>query len=104
MSRASGDRDRHGTPIRFAAGRRTHRADGEFVVIRPAVLDASGTRMDVDVPMPGAAAVRTRIGGKGGEIALSATAGLYLDGDMRAAGGTPDAPGGKLASLGNATL
>ena len=72
--------------------------DGEFVVIRPgAVLDASGTRMDVDVPMPGAAAVRTRIGGKGGEIALSATAGLYLDGDMRAAGGTPDAPGGKLS-------
>ena len=62
-----------------------------------AVLDASGTRMDVDVPMPGAAAVRTRIGGKGGEIALSATAGLYLDGDMRAAGGTPDAPGGKLS-------
>ena len=53
--------------------------------------------MDVDVPMPGAAAVRTRIGGKGGEIALSATAGLYLDGDMRAAGGTPDAPGGKLS-------
>ena len=59
--------------------------DGEFVVIRPgAVLDASGTRMDVDVLMPGAAAVRTRIGGKGGEIAV-ATAGLYLDGDMRAA-------------------
>ncbi|MBP6707301.1 MAG: hemagglutinin, partial [Achromobacter sp.] len=46
--------------------------DGEFVVIRPgAVLEASGTYMDVDVP--GAATSRLRIGGQGGTIALSAT-------------------------------
>ncbi|MBB1627367.1 hypothetical protein A9974_19225 [Achromobacter sp. UMC71] len=73
--------------------------DGEFVVIRPgAVLDASGSVMTVDVAQDdGAGAGARRIGGKGGEIALAAMAGLYLDGTMRAAAGAPDAAGGALS-------
>ncbi|WP_238889764.1 filamentous hemagglutinin family protein [Achromobacter insuavis] len=73
--------------------------DGEFVVIRPgAVLEASGSAMTVDIPLDdGAGSGPRRVGGKGGEIALAATAGLYLDGLMRAAAGTPDAAGGALS-------
>ncbi|WZB75710.1 hypothetical protein WJ972_05855 [Achromobacter insuavis] len=73
--------------------------DGEFVVIRPgAVLEASGSAMTVDVPLDdGAGAGARRVGGKGGEIALAATAGLYLDGTMRAAAGGASAAGGALS-------
>lgn len=73
--------------------------DGEFVVIRPgAVLEASGSAMTVDVPVDdGAGAGARRVDGKGGEIALAATAGLYLDGAMRAAAGGASAAGGALS-------
>ncbi|WP_241049794.1 filamentous haemagglutinin family protein [Achromobacter xylosoxidans] len=73
--------------------------DGEFLVIRPgAVLDASGTSMVVDVAQDDGAGTGPRlVGGNGGEISLSAMAGLYLDGLMRAAAGAPGAAGGKLA-------
>lgn len=73
--------------------------DGEFVVIRPgAVLEASGSAMTVDIGVDdGAGAGPRRVGGKGGEIALAATAGLYLDGTMRAAAGGASAAGGALS-------
>ncbi|MCH1998049.1 hemagglutinin, partial [Achromobacter xylosoxidans] len=73
--------------------------EGEFVVIRPgAELEASGSAMTVDVPVDdGAGAGARRVGGKGGEIALAATAGLYLDGAMRAAAGGASAAGGALS-------
>ncbi|CAB3890257.1 hypothetical protein LMG26846_03963 [Achromobacter insuavis] len=73
--------------------------DGEFVVIRPgATLDASGTAMTVDVLQDdGAGAGARLVGGRGGEIALSAMAGLYLDGAMRAAAGSANAAGGALS-------
>lgn len=54
--------------------------------------------MTVDVPVDdGAGAGARRVGGKGGEIALAATAGLYLDGAMRAAAGGASAAGGALS-------
>ncbi|CAB3927740.1 filamentous hemagglutinin family protein [Achromobacter deleyi] len=73
--------------------------DGEFVVVRPgARLDASGSRMTVDVAQDdGAGAGPRLVGGNGGEISLSATAGLYLDGALVAAAGAPAAAGGKLS-------
>ncbi|WP_051593715.1 filamentous haemagglutinin family protein [Achromobacter sp. DH1f] len=73
--------------------------DGEFVVIRPgAMLDASGDAMTVDILQDdGAGAGARTVGGKGGEIALAAMAGLALDGTMRAVGGAPNAAGGALS-------
>jgi len=54
--------------------------------------------MTVDVAQDdGAGAGPRLVGGNGGEISLSATAGLYLDGALVAAAGAPGAAGGKLS-------
>ncbi|MDP9881268.1 filamentous hemagglutinin family protein [Variovorax boronicumulans] len=71
-----------------------------FVVIRPgALLDASGTRADLD---PGAGGPRgltspVPVASNGGTIVLSSSQGLYLDGTLRAAAGGAGAAGGTLA-------
>ena len=75
-----------------------------FVVIRPgALLDASGTRADLD---PGAGGPRgmtspvpvpVPVASNGGTIVLSSSQGLYLDGTLRAAAGGTGAAGGTLA-------
>ncbi len=73
--------------------------NGEFVVIRPgAALEASGSAMTVDILRDDGAGTGARqVAGNGGAIALAATAGLYLDGAMRAAAGAPGAVGGALS-------
>ncbi|RIX85270.1 filamentous haemagglutinin family protein [Acidovorax cavernicola] len=71
-----------------------------FVVVRPgALLDASGTRADLD---PGAGGPRgvaspVAVASNGGTIVLSSSQGLYLDGTLRAAAGGAGAAGGTLA-------
>lgn len=79
---------------RHVTGAREVDAADAFVAVRPgARLDASGAAATID--MPGAGPVT--LAGNGGTIALSSMRGLFLDGDMRAAGAGPGAAGGTLA-------
>lgn len=79
---------------RHVEGARQVDAADAFVVVRPgARLDASGAAATLDVPGMGP----LTIAGNGGVIALSSMRGLFLDGDLRAAGAGPGAAGGTLA-------
>ncbi|WP_178130531.1 filamentous haemagglutinin family protein [Reyranella sp. CPCC 100927] len=74
------------------------RPTGALVIIRDgARLDASGTAVDLDLPAgrmdAGASVTRASAGGT---IAIGSSAGLLLDGDMRAAAGGQGAAGGRL--------
>ncbi|WP_313054868.1 filamentous hemagglutinin N-terminal domain-containing protein, partial [Pseudomonas lopnurensis] len=65
-----------------------------FVVVREgALLDASGAQASLDIPGQGA----TPVASHGGSISLASSAGLYLDGDMRANAGGAGAAGGSLS-------
>ncbi|WP_312466806.1 filamentous hemagglutinin family protein [Stutzerimonas nitrititolerans] len=65
-----------------------------FVVVREgALLDASGAQATLNIAGQGA----TSIASHGGSISLASSAGLYLDGDMRANAGGVGAAGGSLS-------
>lgn len=65
-----------------------------FMVVRPdARLDASGAAAVLDLPGLG----ETLLASDGGTISLSATNGLFIDGQLRAASGGANASGGTLA-------
>ncbi|MGN7831444.1 filamentous hemagglutinin family protein [Pseudoxanthomonas sp. 22568] len=67
--------------------------DAFLVVRRGARLEASGAQATLDLPGLGG----TLIPSHGGVIALSASNGLYIDGQLRAAAGGAGAAGGTLA-------
>ncbi|MEW6677412.1 MAG: filamentous hemagglutinin family protein [Pseudomonadota bacterium] len=70
-------------------------AKGYLVLDQGAVLDASGTRAQVDV-LTDQGYARTTLAGNGGEISLTAREGLLLDGTLLASGDGPGAEGGRL--------
>ncbi|WP_454622244.1 filamentous haemagglutinin family protein [Bradyrhizobium cenepequi] len=76
-------------------------ATRSLVIIRPgALLDASGTSGVVDLVSGvglNAAQQPVTVASNGGSITIGSLAGLYLDGDMRAAAGGAGAAGGRLA-------
>jgi filamentous hemagglutinin family protein len=71
-----------------------------FIVIRPgALLDASGSSATIDLAAGSSAfapAQTVTLAGDGGSIALNSYAGMYIDGDLRAAAGGAGAAGGSL--------
>ncbi|WP_456636739.1 filamentous haemagglutinin family protein [Bradyrhizobium sp. USDA 10063] len=71
-----------------------------MVVVRPgAVLDASGTNGMLDLPLDNGILgswTPSAVASNGGSIMIGSMAGLYLDGELRAAAGGAGAAGGSL--------
>lgn len=72
-----------------------------FVIVRSgAVLEASGATASIDLNAglnPGLPSRSTQVSSNGGQISLSSTSGLYMDGTLHAAAGGQGAAGGTLS-------